>query len=166
MRTRLHRLAGTCIASGLAGILVMAGNPAIAADGGKAAGMAESHAMAREKSGSAPFILAQADPHATTPTGDLAQRIEEGKKIAFDRSKGNCLACHALPGGDMPGNIGPKLPYPGMTMKQRFPDRAKLRAQIFNAAANNPNTVMPPFGKNRILTEDELEKVTDYIWSL
>lgn len=161
MRTRLHRLAGTCIASGLAGILVMVGSPAIAASGGKAAAPAQGTSVA------APFILAQAEPHAkAAPAGDLAARIAEGKQIAFNKAKGNCLACHALPGGDMPGNIGPKLPYPGISMKQRFPDRAKLRAQIFNAAANNPNTVMPPFGKNRILTEDELEKVTDYIWSL
>jgi len=48
-------------------------------------------------------------------------------------------------------------------MKSRFPDRAKLRAQIWDATVNNPRTSMPPFGKNKILTEPELDLVTDYI---
>ncbi|MFN3786467.1 MAG: hypothetical protein ACK4RS_06460, partial [Thiothrix sp.] len=32
-----------------------------------------------------------------------------GKELAFDRSIGNCLACHMIEGGDLPGNIGPPL---------------------------------------------------------
>lgn len=85
-----------------------------------------------------------------------------GQALAFDRNKGNCLACHAIPGdpkASSPGNIGPAL----SGMKSRFPDRAKLRAQIWDATVNNPRTSMPPFGKNKILTEPELDLVTDYI---
>lgn len=85
-----------------------------------------------------------------------------GQALAFDRNKGNCLACHALPNdpaATSPGNIGPAL----MGMKLRFPDRAKLRAQIWDATANNPKTSMPPFGKNKILTEAEIDQIVDYI---
>ena len=85
-----------------------------------------------------------------------------GQALAFDRNKGNCLACHAIPAdpkASSPGNIGPAL----SGMKSRFPDRAKLRAQIWDATVNNPRTSMPPFGKNKILTEQELDLVTDYI---
>ena len=33
----------------------------------------------------------------------------EGKKIAFNRTKGNCLACHMIEDGELPGNAGPPL---------------------------------------------------------
>ena len=89
----------------------------------------------------------------------------DGKSLAFDRKKGNCLACHAIPGepkAESPGNIGPPL----VNIKDRYPDRAKLRARIWDETAVNPDTVMPPFGKNKILTEQEIDLVTDYIQSL
>ncbi|MGD8594115.1 MAG: c-type cytochrome, partial [Gammaproteobacteria bacterium] len=63
-----------------------------------------------------------------------AKAIEEGKEIAFHRQKGNCLACHKIAGGDLPGNIGPEL----VNMKARYPDKAKLRAQIWDATTVNP----------------------------
>lgn len=89
----------------------------------------------------------------------------DGRTLAFDRTKGNCLSCHAIPGepkAEAPGNIGPPL----VNMKQRYPDRAKLRAQIWDATVVNPNTSMPPFGRNKILTEQEIDLVTDYIQGL
>ena len=91
-----------------------------------------------------------------------AQVIEQGKKIAFDRKKGNCLACHMIEGGDLPGNIGPPL----VAMKARFPDKSKLRAQIWDSTKNNPNTMMPPFGRHAILTEKEIDKVVEFVYSL
>jgi len=30
----------------------------------------------------------------------------------------------------------------------------------------NPNTVMIPFGKNKVLTEEEIDKVTDFVYGL
>jgi sulfur-oxidizing protein SoxX len=91
-----------------------------------------------------------------------AQVIEQGKKIAFDRKKGNCLACHSIEGGNLPGNIGPAL----VAMKARFPDKAKMRAQIWDATVKNPNTMMPPFGRHEIITEAEIDKVVEFIYSL
>lgn len=88
--------------------------------------------------------------------------IDEGKKIAFDRKKGNCLACHQIEGGDLPGNIGPPL----VSMPARFPDKAKLRAQIWDSTRNNPNSMMPPFGRHEILTEAEIDKVLEFVYSL
>jgi sulfur-oxidizing protein SoxX len=88
--------------------------------------------------------------------------LEEGKSISFDRTKGNCLACHIMDDGDLPGNQGPPL----VGMKQRFPDKAELRAQIWDAQVRNPHTMMPPFGKHGILTEEELDKVVEYVYSL
>src|SRR4030067_1130088 len=87
---------------------------------------------------------------------------EDGKSVAYNRAKGNCLACHAIPSdpkAESPGNIGPPL----MSMKARYPDRAKLRAKIWDATATNPDSVMPPFGRNKIMTEQEVDLVTDCI---
>ncbi len=88
--------------------------------------------------------------------------IAEGKKIAFNRKKGNCLSCHAITGGQAAGNIGPPL----IVMKARFPDKKVLRDQIWDATARNPGTVMPPFGKHNILSDKEIDLITDFIHSL
>ena len=88
---------------------------------------------------------------------------EAGKKVAYNRKKGNCLACHAMAGAVRPaGNIGPPL----VAMKQRFPDRKKLRSQIWDATVANPNTTMPPFGRHSILSEKEIDQVVEFIMTL
>ncbi len=93
---------------------------------------------------------------------DEAADIAEGKEIAFSKKLGNCLSCHEIADGVMPGNIGPPL----LAMKARFPDREALRSQIYDSRVANPETFMPPFGAHEILTESELEKVVTYIHSL
>lgn len=88
--------------------------------------------------------------------------VAEGKKIIEDRRLGNCLACHMIEGADMPGNIGPPL----VAMKARFPDKTKLRAQIWDSTKANPNSMMPPFGRHAILTEEQIDKVVEYVYTL
>lgn len=88
--------------------------------------------------------------------------VAQGKKLAFDRKKGNCLGCHAIEGGDLPGNIGPPL----IAMQARFPDKDKLRAQIWDATERNPMTPMPPFGKHGALSDKEIDLITEYIHTL
>jgi len=88
--------------------------------------------------------------------------IEAGQALAFDRSKGNCLSCHVIDGGNSPGNLGPPL----MNMKQRFSDKQALWDQLWDATARNPESIMPPFGRNYILSEDEFYKVVEYVWQL
>ncbi|WP_228292387.1 sulfur oxidation c-type cytochrome SoxX [Candidatus Thiothrix anitrata] len=91
-----------------------------------------------------------------------AKKEMTGKELAFDRGLGNCLACHMIAGGELPGNIGPPL----IAMKARFPDKAKLKAQIADARVANPNTIMIPFGPMGILTDAELDRVVDFIHEL
>ena len=87
--------------------------------------------------------------------------IAEGQKLAFDRGKGNCLTCHVIKGGDLPGTIGPQL----KDLKARY-DRNELIAIVTDQTKRNPQTVMPPFGRNRILTEQEINAVVDFLQTL
>ena len=86
----------------------------------------------------------------------------EGQKLAFDRGKGNCLTCHVIKGGDLPGTIGPEL----KDIKSKYPDRNELVAIIFDETKRNPQTMMPPFGRNRILTEQEINAIVDFLQTL
>ena len=101
---------------------------------------------------------------ATPLTVNAAEEadITKGKELAFDRKKGNCLACHDIAGGDLAGNIGPPL----VAMKSRFPDFAKLRSQISDARTNNPNTIMIPFGPHAVLSDKEIDLVARFIHTL
>lgn len=86
----------------------------------------------------------------------------EGQKLAFDRGKGNCLICHVIKGGDLPGTIGPEL----KDLKAKYPDRNELVAILFDETKRNPQTMMPPFGRNRILTEQEINAIVDFLQTL
>jgi sulfur-oxidizing protein SoxX len=99
-------------------------------------------------------------PSLTAP-GYAQSSVAVGEKLAFDRSKGNCLTCHDIKGGDAPGNLGPPL----TDIKERFPNRSELVAIISDETKRNPLTVMPPFGRNLILTEQEINSVVDFLYT-
>lgn len=87
---------------------------------------------------------------------------KSGQKVANDRKTGNCVACHVMPDAESPGAIGPPL----IQMQARYPDKEKLREQIWDATIANPGSSMPPFGKHGILTEEQFNNVLAYIWSI
>ena len=102
--------------------------------------------------------LALAPGLAAAGAGDA----EAGQKVANDRKTGNCVACHVMPDAESPGAIGPPL----IQMQARYPDKEKLREQIWDATVANPGSSMPPFGKHGILTEEQFNNVLAYIWSI
>jgi len=91
----------------------------------------------------------------------LGALVMEGEKLAFDRAKGNCLTCHEIKGGPAPGNVGPAL----ADMKARFPNRADLVAIISDETKRNPQTVMPPFKRNLLLNDKEIEEIVDFLYT-
>lgn len=91
-----------------------------------------------------------------------AAKVLDGKTLAFDRGKGNCLSCHAIKGGDLPGTIGPPL----NEMKSRFPDRKELIGIVTDETKRNPQTVMPPFGRNLVLDDKEISAIVDFLYTL
>ncbi len=101
---------------------------------------------------------------------------ESGRKLAIDRKKGNCLACHAMPIPDQPfhGGVGPDLAGVG----SRY-DAGELRLRIVNPKFANPDTIMPAFyradGLHRVLkgfegksvlSAQEVEDIVAYLQTL
>lgn len=100
-------------------------------------------------------------------SGAWAQQVgvESGKALSFNREKGNCLACHGFPSladAEQTGNSGP----PMIAMQARYPDRKVLRDKIWDATAFHPRSFMPPFGKHGVLSEEEIDKVVDFLHGL
>ena len=83
-----------------------------------------------------------------------------GRALAFETERGNCLACHQIKGGHQMGDIGPPL----LDMRKRFPDRKRLYAQIWDASSFNTDTLMPPYGRQQILSDAEINAIIDFLY--
>ena len=85
---------------------------------------------------------------------------------AFTRAdKGHCIACHQLPEGHGPASradVGPRLEGTRM----RALGREGLRLAIADPARANADTLMPPFGRHRILEAAEIEALVSYLHAL
>jgi len=99
---------------------------------------------------------------AALPLSAHADNVTDGQALAFDRSKGNCLACHTIKGGDVPSTVGREL----IDMKRQFPNRADLVDILTDESKRNPLAPMPAFGRNRVLTPAEIEKIIDFLYTL
>jgi sulfur-oxidizing protein SoxX len=93
--------------------------------------------------------------------GPLNGDAARGKLIANERSKGNCIACHNLKGGTQPGSRGPDLSQYGTWGRTD----AETYTLVYDLRTRNPDTVMPPFGTNNILTDQEIRDVVAYLQS-
>jgi sulfur-oxidizing protein SoxX len=92
----------------------------------------------------------------------------DGRALFAEERKGNCSACHKTP-SDAPmkgaSGIGPPLE----SIRQKYPgaaDRARLRDAIVDPGKRNPGTIMPPYGKHRILTETEIDAIVAFLETL
>ena len=93
--------------------------------------------------------------------GPLNGNAGKGKQIAFARDRGNCLACHVMPGGSQPGSRGPDLSHYGSSGRSE----AETYAMVYDMRTINPETLMPPIGTNDILTDQELRDVVAFLLS-
>lgn len=88
-----------------------------------------------------------------------------GLELFTSPAKGYCIACHQVPQGAGPAtrsDLGPRLE--GTRMREL--GRARLHALLADPMAANPDTVMPPFGRHRILSAAEIDRVVDYLDAL
>jgi len=108
------------------------------------------------------LVLALLLPAAQAGASEADAVVARGLVLALDSGKGNCIGCHQFRGAEVMSNVGPRLE----DMARRYPDRAALRAQIWDAGVRNPETLMPPFGRFGILSEDEIDALTAFLFSL
>jgi L-cysteine S-thiosulfotransferase len=105
--------------------------------------------------------IATRRPVQKTFEGPFNGNAAKGRQIAQARDRGNCLACHVMPDGSQPGSRGPDLSHFGSTGRSA----AEAYAMVFDMRTVNPETLMPPFGTNEILTDQELRDVVAFLLS-
>ena len=104
----------------------------------------------------------------STFTSVVSAHPLDGRALFFAERKGNCTACHKTPTDALQkgvSSIGPPLE----SIKQKFPlpvGRARLRDAIWDLSKVSPKTVMPPYGKHRILKETEIDAIVNFLETL
>lgn len=99
-----------------------------------------------------------------------------GRKVAINRKKGNCLACHKMPIPEQQfhGEVGPELE--GVASRYSV---GELRLRVVDPKVLNEATIMPAFYKSKgfhrvlkgfegksILTAQEVEDIVAYLATL
>ena len=97
-----------------------------------------------------------------TMAAPLSADAQKGRELAFSRKQGNCLACHQMGDADQPGNVGPAL----QNISIRYPNKQDVYDRIWDPMKFNPIVSMPPFGRNRILTDEQIRLITEYVYTL
>ncbi len=88
------------------------------------------------------------------PAVSQAGNAAEGEKLVHGRPVANCVACHHFPGIVMPSTIAPDL-VDLMNNLYAEKDREKLRQIITDANKFFPDTMMPSYGKGKLLLSKE-----------
>lgn len=123
------------------------------------------------------MAMLTAPAHAGTdridaPLTDMPGDPARGRAVVASRTTGLCLLCHAAPIVEerFPGDIGPDLAGIGARLTP-----AELRLRVADAAAVNPDTVMPSYRRTEgtrvgrawsgrpILTDQQIEDVVAWL---
>lgn len=98
------------------------------------------------------FLIADSD-------SELKKKIAEGRKVFTTLSLGNCIGCHSVQNDPMEqtGTLGPHLANMDLYPKEY------LLEKIWDPNKTNPNTVMPPLGRNHKITKEQIEAVITYL---
>lgn len=97
---------------------------------------------------------------SATYAADMSEMIKEGRKIFTTKSLGNCLGCHSVQGDEsipQTGNLGPKL-----ANLDTYP-KEYLFEKIWDPNKTEPNTIMPPMGRNHKITKVQIEALIVYL---
>jgi sulfur-oxidizing protein SoxX len=101
----------------------------------------------------------------TLAAGAASGQAPEGRELFARPEKGNCIACHQVPEGAGPAvraDVGPRLD----SARLKGWDRPRLRDLLEDPMRANPDTVMPPYGRHRILDAREIERIIDFLHAL
>ena len=88
--------------------------------------------------GCASPVVQRADSMDTplAAAGDPAR----GREVFLQREQGHCVLCHAVPGADIAGNVGPPLAGVGSRLTS-----GQIRLRIADITRVYPDSVMPTF---------------------
>jgi sulfur-oxidizing protein SoxA len=92
-------------------------------------------------------------------------QVPSARDLYLRADKGHCIACHQLPEGTGPAtrsDIGPALS--GTRMRELGRDR--LRDLLVDPTRANADTLMPPFGRHRILDAAEIDRLVVFLQAL
>lgn len=90
--------------------------------------------------------------------------VERGREVINNRKKGGgCVACHIIPGFPLPGDVGPSLVNHAKTSGRT---REWLLNYVWDPRIEKPNTVMPPWGTNGVLTKQEIADAVAFLLTL
>lgn len=108
----------------------------------------------------------------TGVAGDTAK----GRALAWARDRGNCVACHVIPGPDVAthGNLGPSLRGVGDRLSE-----GQIRLRVVDARAVDPGSLMPSYHRTEglkrvannlagqpVLSAQEVEDMVAFMLSL
>ena len=108
-------------------------------------------------------------------TGKLGDP-KNGRAVAINRRKGNCLGCHKMPIPEQPfhGLVGPDLAGVASRLSE-----GQIRLRVVDSKVVNPDTIMPAFyrasGFHRVLKKfdgktvisaQEVEDIVAYLMTL
>ena len=105
-------------------------------------------------------ILALACGIATSAAAQMPAR-----DLFVRADKGHCIECHQLPAGAGPetrADLGPRL----QGERMRALGKPALRQSIADATGANPDTVMPPYARHRILDAAEIDRLVEFLHAL
>ena len=76
------------------------------------------------------------------PLGGLEGDAVRGKAIVLDRTRGNCLICHAFPVDGQPfqGELGPAMAGVASRLTE-----GQIRLRMIDQSRIQPETIMPPY---------------------
>lgn len=93
------------------------------------------------------------------PTTLMAAKPDPGRALSLEF----CQACHFYEGTNQAGNVAPPL----VGMKGRFPDRKRLYQIIHDPIkVLGRDTMMPPFGRNGLMNETQINTLIDFLYTL
>ncbi len=88
----------------------------------------------------------------------FANSIQQGKEIFYNNKLANCSSCHSVKSSNNSSNsMGPTLNYLSLWPKKVLFDK------IYDSTTTAPNSIMPPFGKNGLLTKTQIDLLVSYL---
>jgi sulfur-oxidizing protein SoxA len=101
-------------------------------------------------------------PPLTQPVAVSTVEGDAAKGLEISKRRGSCMTCHVMGDkSDQSGNIGPDL-----SLVATYRDDTYLYNYVNDPRVYTPMSGMPPWGTNKLLTEEEMKDVVAFMRTL